>query len=69
MLKKILETLKNIYQRDIYENIVTKVIDTDLTNFDCDYEINKEYKKDIFKECDINSVKIIEDFSYQTMRS
>ena len=55
-----------IYPRDIYENIVTNVTNTDLAKFDVDYEINKDYKKDITETCDINSDKFIEDFDCQT---
>ena len=55
-----------IYPRDIYENIVTNVTNTELSKFDVDYEINKDYKKDITETCDINSGKFIEDFYCQT---
>ena len=55
-----------IYPRDVYENIVTNVTSTDLEKFDVDYEINKDYKKDITETCDIDSDKFIEDFNCQT---
>ena len=56
----------SIYPRDVYENIVTNVTNADLAKFEVDYEINKDYKKDITETCDINSDKFIEDFDCQT---
>ena len=54
-----------IYPRDIYENIVTNSTKEDLDKFNVDYEVDKDYKRDISDTCDTNN--FVEDFSCQTI--
>jgi len=57
-------TTVNVYPKDIFGNDVTNVTTEDLSKFDVDYEINKENKTDISKQCDIT--KITDHFSCKT---
>ena len=57
-------TTVNIYPKDLFGNDVTNVTTEDLSKFDVDYEVDKENKVDISKECDIN--KITDHFSCYT---
>ena len=45
----------DIYPRDIYDNIVTNVTTSDLSKFDVNYEVNKEYKVEVTKSCNVKS--------------
>ena len=46
-----------IYPKDIYNNNVTNITNSDVGLLDVDYEINKDYSVDISKSCKSNSQK------------
>jgi len=43
----------DIYPRDIYDNIVTSVTTSDLSKFDVNFGVNKEYKVEVTKSCNV----------------
>ena len=50
-------TKLTIYPRDIYDNEVTNATQDDLDKFDVDYEVDKDYKKDVSDTCDTADFK------------